>query len=97
MSNKPVNETALAVGGILAGWEIDPGWVPQAGDAITVSFDHGGGRGGQLPVLTTVALTVFHILAASVMRAGGKGLGSRIEEATSKASAALARRTPGAG
>jgi len=82
MERKDVVSTSLAVGGILAGWEISPGWTPQAGDLITIQFDCRERTGGREPPPTTVVLTPFSILAAVGLRAGGKGLGRVVSGAT---------------
>jgi hypothetical protein len=82
MHNKAVSEVALAVGGILAGWEIDPEWTPQAGDRVTIGFDRGESpQAGQVPAKTTITLSAFHVLAAVGMRAGGRGLSQTVQTA----------------
>lgn len=83
--NPKSNTLALAVGGILAGWEIDPAWTPMLGDTITIAFSPPAGVSRQVPVQTSITLGPFHILAAGAMRAGGQGLGATLQSAKEQA------------
>lgn len=89
MENKTVNTDALAIGGILAGWEITPEWSPRSGDVITVSFESPKGR--PVPPATAVRVGPMHIIAAVGMRAGGR----RIKDTAKSAAAQVASMVAG--